>query len=231
MSKSSQVREMFDRIATRYDAFNTVTTFGRDRAWRRKSVELAAPAPVEHALDVATGTGKLALELLARARRVTALDFSRPMLKVAAEQARPYLREGRLRLLAADAMTTPFLSDTFDCATMGFGLRNVEDPAACLRELHRVLRPAGRLVVLELSRPSRQPQLLLYRGAFKTLFPLVGRLLSGDRHAYRYLPSSVDGFVSPGELARLMAEAGFVDVAYQRLHLDTITIHVGAKPG
>ena len=152
------------------------------------------------------------------------------MLKVAAKQARPYLQEGRLRLLAADAMTTPFPSDTFDCATIGFGLRNMDDPAACLRELLRVLRPAGRLVVLELSRPSRQPHLLLYRGVFKTLFPLVGRLLSGDRHAYRYLPSSVDGFVSPGELARLMAEAGFVDVTYERLHLDTITIHVGAKP-
>ena len=231
MSKSAQVREMFDRIAPRYDVFNTVTTLGRDRTWRKRSVRLAAPAPVEHALDVATGTGKMALELLARARRVTALDFSHPMLRVAAERARSHLRDGRLRLLTADATATPFASDTFDCATMGFGLRNMEDPAACLRELLRVLRPDGRLAVLELSRPSRQPQLLLYLGVFKTLFPLVGRLLSGDRHAYRYLPQSVDAFASPGELARLMTDVGFVDVAYQCLHLGTITIHVGAKPG
>ncbi len=231
MAKSSQVQAMFDRIAHRYDLFNTVTSLGRDKSWRKRTARLAAPTPVEHGLDAATGTGKLAVELLKRSGRVTAFDFSHRMLRTATERNPRYIRSGRLRLLASDASAMSFSNDSFECATVGFGLRNVEDPSACLREILRVLKPGGRLAVMELSRPRGGLQLLLYRVFFKTVMPLVGQLLSGDRNAYRYLPTSVDHFASPQALADAMAAAGFSEVRYEVHHLNTVTIHVGTKPG
>ena len=170
-------------------------------------------------------------KVLDRARQVTAFDFSPRMLRLAEERTRSYAQTGRLRLLAADAMAMPFSDNTFDCATMGFGLRNLEDPAVCIREFLRVLRPGGRLVILDISRPAGGFQLMVYRPVFRALLPLIGRLFSGDRHAYRYLARSVDDFLSPPELTQAITAAGFVDVTYRLLHLDTITIHLGIKPG
>ena len=231
MAKNSDVQEMFDRIAHRYDLFNTVATLGRDGSWRRRTARLAAPSPVEHGLDAATGTGKLALALLKRAQRVTAFDFSERMLQAAAELNSRQIASGKLRLVGADAERMPFADDTFDCATIGFGLRNLPDVPASLREFLRVLKPGGRLAVMELSRPAGGPTLLLYKAAFKMVLPVVGRLISGDSRAYRYLPESVDRFATPQGLAEAMTAAGFAKVSYRQGRLNTVTFHVGTKPG
>ena len=223
---------MFQRIARRYDAFNTVATFGRDAVWRRKAAKLAAPARVAHALDAATGTGKLALELAKRGDRVTAFDFSDRMVDLAHKRL---ISSGPLEsvasVLVGDAMATPFHADTFDCATIAFGIRNVEDHAGCLEEFYRVLRTGGRLVILEISRPSLGIYRVVYEAVFKRVLPLVGWAVSGDRSAYKYLPNSVDAFLSSSDLANLMESAGFTQVNYKSMHLDTITLHLGVKPG
>ena len=223
---------MFQRIARRYDAFNTVATFGRDAVWRREAAKLAAPARVARALDAATGTGKLALELAKRGDRVTAFDFSDRMVDLAHKRL---ISSGPLEsvasVLVGDAMAMPLHADTFDCATIAFGIRNVEDPAGCLEEFYRVLRAGGRLVILEISRPSLRIYRVVYQAVFKRVLPLVGWALSGDRSAYKYLPNSVDAFLSSSDLANLMESAGFTQVSYKSMHLDTITLHLGVKPG
>ena len=223
---------MFQSIARRYDAFNTIVTLGRDDTWRQQAAELAVPGRVAHVLDVAAGTGKLTLQLAQRADRVTALDFADRMVRLAGQR----LQQEKwptavVDLLMGDAMTMPFRPDSFDSATMAFGLRNVEDAARCLRQVLRVLKPGGRLVILEISRPSGGIPRLAYETVFKRLLPLVGWALTGDRSAYRYLPTSVDSFPSPPDLASIMTSEGFTQVQYKVMQLGTITLHLGVKPG
>ena len=229
-AQDKAVLEMFQRIALRYDIFNTVATLGRDGTWRRITADMATSVGVETALDVATGTGKLALELARRADRVTAFDFADRMVKVAYRRFQGVDNQ-RIAVLMGDAMAMPFRDNGFDCATIGFGLRNVSDLKRCLEEFLRVLRPGGRLVVLEISRPAGGIQRFAYETVFKRLLPFVGWAFSGDRNAYRYLPDSVDTFPSPTGLADAMFDVGFVHVEYRTLHFQTITLHVGVKAG
>ena len=230
--RAKGVQAMFQSIARRYDAFNTIATLGRDGAWRRQAAEWAVPSRVAHVLDVATGTGKLTLELAQRADRVTAFDFADRMVRLARQRL---LEEewptAVVELLVGDAMTMPFRPDSFDSTTIAFGLRNVEDAVGCLREFLRVLKPGGRLVILEISRPSGGIPRLAYETVFKQLLPLVGWALSGDRSAYRYLPTSVDSFPSPPDLVSIMTSEGFTQVQYKVMHMGAITLHIGVKPG
>ena len=218
---------MFDGIARRYDAFNTVASLGRDESWRRLTARIAAPEPVERGLDAAAGTGKLSAALAARVTQVTALDFSAPMLVRGGPDLEARGLSERIQRVQGDVLALPFPDATFDCATIGFGLRNLADIPLGLREFRRTLKPGGRLAVLDIVRPRGAVGRAAYGVGFRRLMPLVGWALSGDRSAYRYLPDSVERYLAPNELASAMTATGFKDVGCRGLMLGTIAIHWG----
>jgi demethylmenaquinone methyltransferase / 2-methoxy-6-polyprenyl-1,4-benzoquinol methylase len=221
--EAGQVRAMFDRIAGPYDAMNTLMTAGLHHRWRERAVELAAVGPGSRALDVATGTGDLAIALaraVAPDGEVVACDFSEQML------ARARLKAPQLRFEWADALALPYASDSFDAATVGFGARNFSDLRRGVEELVRVVRPGGRVVILEITRPSREPLASFFRGWFDRVVPALGRL-AGEGAAYSYLPSSVRRFPGPRELAALMDDCGLRSIRYVLTAGTIIAIHVG----
>ena len=222
------VRAMFDRIAGRYRLMNAVMTFGRDRAWRRAVVVDAALPPGGRLLDLASGTGDIALEALRQATgaRVTAVDFSLEMMRVG--RRRP--GGSRIAWCAADALALPFADATFDAVTSGYLLRNVADRAGAFREQTRVVRPGGHIVCLDTSPPPPSPLRPLVLFHLRRIIPLLGRLIAGERSAYAYLSASTEGFKAPEELATIMREAGLLGVRYRRFMAGTIAVHVGMRP-
>ena len=213
------VRTMFDRIAPVYDLMNRVMTAGLDMRWRRLAAA-AAVRPGDRVLDAACGTGDLAIaDLKAGASQVTGLDFSERML----ERARR--KSSRIEWLRGDMLALPFADATFDAATVGFGVRNVEDLPLGLRELRRVLRPGGRLAILEITQP-RGPLRPFYSLWFDRVVPLLGKALPGG-DAYSYLPASVKRFPTAEGLASLLAESGFADVEFRLLAGSIVAIHTG----
>jgi demethylmenaquinone methyltransferase/2-methoxy-6-polyprenyl-1,4-benzoquinol methylase len=220
---------MFSRIAERYDLMNALMTFGRHHAWRRLAARQTIPSPPGPALDLATGTGDLALELrrVHPHRPIVAADFSLGMLEVARRKLRPVDAGGHVRLAAADALRLPFADRAFACVTSAFLLRNLADLEQGLREMKRVSRPGGRVVALEITQSTLPGFTPLFRFYFHRVVPRVGQLVGGDREAYTYLPRSVDRFVTPGELAALMERVGLRGVTYRRLGLGTVTVHTG----
>jgi demethylmenaquinone methyltransferase / 2-methoxy-6-polyprenyl-1,4-benzoquinol methylase len=216
-----EVRSMFDRIAPVYDVMNRVMTAGLDQRWRRETVEAVVRAG-DRVLDACCGTGDLAVAALkAGAREVVGLDFSPRML----ERARA--KQQVVTWLEGDVMDMPFSDGEFDSATVGFGVRNVSDLSAVLVELARVLRPGGRLGILEITTPTGflAP---FYRLWFDRIVPLLGKLVRGGS-AYTYLPASVRRFPGPAELAVLMREAGFDEVAYRTFAGGIVALHTGAR--
>src|SRR5213595_2704876 len=200
-----QVQAMFDRIAGVYDLMNSVMTAGLHHRWRERAADMSALSPGDRALDVATGTGDLAIELSRRVGpqgEVVGSDFSEGMLELARRKA------PELRFEHGNALALPYDDDSFDAATVGFGARNLQDLDQGLGELARVLRPAGRLVILEITQPQRPPLSAFYSLWFDRIVPLLGTL-AGDRSAYTYLPESVKRFPSPHGLAERMGRAGF----------------------
>ena len=212
------VRTMFDRIAPVYDAMNHLMTVGLDRRWRRVTAE-AVVRPGDRVLDACCGTGDLALACARAGGRVTGLDFSERML----ERARS--KSSAVEWIQGDALALPFEDGSFDAATVGFGVRNLESLERGLAELRRVLRPGGRLGVLEITRPqgALAP---FYRLWFERGVPVVGRVVSGSS-AYTYLPASVRRFPGPEDLAGLLREAGFGEVRYRLFARGIVALHLG----
>jgi demethylmenaquinone methyltransferase / 2-methoxy-6-polyprenyl-1,4-benzoquinol methylase len=220
-----QVRAMFDRIASFYDVMNSVMTAGLHHRWRARAADLAAVGPGGRALDVATGTGDLAVELARRVEpggEVVGSDFSEEMLKVARRKA------PALRFEWGNALELPYPDGAFDAATVGFGARNFSDLDRGLGEMARVVRSGGRVVVLEITTPQRPPLSTFFRLWFDRIVPLLGRL-TGESVAYSYLPSSVRRFPAPEGLAAAMARAGLRDVRWILTAGGIIAIHVGTK--
>jgi demethylmenaquinone methyltransferase/2-methoxy-6-polyprenyl-1,4-benzoquinol methylase len=214
------VRTMFDRIAPVYDAMNRVMTAGLDLRWRRLAA-VAAVRPGDRVLDAACGTGDLATAAArAGAGSVVGIDFSERMLERARRKA------PQLEWVRGDLLALPFEDGSFDAATIGFGIRNAADLDLALAELHRVLRPGGRLAILEITQPTGALR-PFYSLWFDRLVPLLGRLLPGGE-AYSYLPASVRRFPAAAELAVRMRAAGFGDVRFRRLAGSIVAIHVGA---
>jgi demethylmenaquinone methyltransferase / 2-methoxy-6-polyprenyl-1,4-benzoquinol methylase len=221
------VRGMFDRIVRRYDLMNRLMTGGRDVVWRREAASIAIASGAERALDVATGTGDLALELRRQGvPDVTGLDFSREML-TAAEAKRGLRKVSGVTFLQGDAMSLPFPDASFDALTIAWGLRNLPDYQRGVNEMARVLQPGGRIVILEMT-PLRNETL---RKAFDLYFqhavPVIGGMISGDRDAYRYLPESVGAFPHADELAEIMRRAGLRNVRYKLVGGGTVALHIG----
>jgi demethylmenaquinone methyltransferase / 2-methoxy-6-polyprenyl-1,4-benzoquinol methylase len=216
-----QVRAMFDRIAGVYDAMNSVMTAGMHHRWRRRAIDLAHVGPGSRVLDVATGTGDLAIEAASRGAEVIGSDFSQGMLRLAREKAPAIAFEH------ADALALPYPDDAFDAATVGFGARNFADLERGLAEMARVVRPGGRVVVLEITTPTRPPLSTFFSLWFHRVVPFVGRLV-GDADAYSYLPNSVKRFPAPPQLAAAMDEAGVGDVRWILTAGGIIALHAGA---
>jgi demethylmenaquinone methyltransferase/2-methoxy-6-polyprenyl-1,4-benzoquinol methylase len=221
-----QVRAMFDRIARVYDRMNAVMTAGMDARWRARAADLAVVGPGDRVLDVATGTGDLAIELRGRvgaAGEVVGLDFSDGMLELAREKA------PEIRFDQGSALELPYADGEFAAATVGFGARNFSDLARGLAEMRRVVRPGGRVVVLEITTPQRPPLSWFFRFWFDTAVPALGRF-AGDSDAYTYLPSSVRRFPGPRELGGELTAAGLVDVRWVLTAGGIIAMHVGTVP-
>ena len=220
----AQVRAMFDRLAGVYDTMNSVMTAGLHHRWRERAADLAQLPPGGRALDVATGTGDLALALARRAGpsgEVVGCDFSERMLERAREKA------PALRFEQANALDLPYADDSFDAVTVGFGARNFSDLDQGLREMTRVVRPGGTVVVLEITTPTRPPLSTFYRQWFDRVVPVIGKL-AGDPEAYAYLPNSVKRFPGPHDLAARMDARG-LDVRYILTAGGIIALHAGTK--
>ncbi len=224
---------MFARISRRYDRLNTIMSAGRHHAWRRMAADMAVAGMSGPALDVAAGTGDLAIELAGRAQvtRVVGLDFTREMLELAVHKTRPHDSWAKAGYVDGDAHALPFADDHFICATVAFGVRNFVDPVQALREMVRVVRPGGRVLALEIVRQEGLGPVGLFLGlGFRYVTPWLGAIFAGDREAYTYLPRSAQVFFSAQELTASMREAGLVNVTYRSLALGAVAIHVGEKP-
>jgi demethylmenaquinone methyltransferase / 2-methoxy-6-polyprenyl-1,4-benzoquinol methylase len=221
-----QVQAMFDRIAGVYDLMNTVMTAGLHHRWRARAADLAALGPGDSALDVACGTGDLAVELARRvggAGEVVGSDFAEEMLERARAKA------PALRWEWGNALELPYAGGRFDAATVGFGARNFSDLDRGLAEMARVVKPGGRVVVLEITTPRRAPLSTFYSLWFDRVVPAIGRL-TGEEEAYTYLPNSVKRFPGPEGLAAAMERAGLRDIHWILTAGGIIALHVGRKP-
>jgi demethylmenaquinone methyltransferase/2-methoxy-6-polyprenyl-1,4-benzoquinol methylase len=225
--QETQVEEMFDRISGIYDRLNSVMTAGLHHEWRRRAADLAAVGPGDRVLDVATGTGDLALELATRVAprgEVIGSDFSEGMLELARVKAQ---RAGApVRFESGNALALPYPDDSFDAVTVGFGARNFSDLRQGLSEMARVVRPGGRVVVLEITTPQRPPLSTFFSLWFDRIVPMLGRV-AGDADAYTYLPQSVRRFPGPEALAALMWDCGLRQIRYVLTAGGIIALHVG----
>ena len=230
MAKKEKVQEMFNGIAPKYDLLNHLLSMGIDKSWRRKAMRELEGGRRGTVLDIACGTGDFSIEALRHGgERVVGADISENMLAVAREKAREKGLEDRLEFRYGDSENLDFEDGTFDAVTVAFGVRNFEHLERGLAEMCRVLRPGGKVVVLEFSTPERFPMKQLYRFYFKQILPRVGGFVSGDRKAYEYLPASVFAFPQGDRFLQIMRSCGYRNVAQWRLTFGIASLYTGEK--
>ena len=234
MPQKDQIRDMFDGIAPDYDRLNHILSLGADRSWRKRSISaVVCPDKPQRILDVACGTGDYSLAM-ARAMhpgsRITGVDISQGMLEIMNRKVLENNLEDRITENNADAASLPFGDGSFDCASIAFGIRNFEHREQALREILRVLKPGGRLMILELSVPSNPLLRWCYNLYFTRLLPAIGGMVSGDKAAYRYLPASVLSFPNKREWMETMRRCGFRNVSHRAYTLGICRLYIGEKP-
>jgi demethylmenaquinone methyltransferase/2-methoxy-6-polyprenyl-1,4-benzoquinol methylase len=220
-----EVAAMFDGVARRYDLTNTVLSAGLDRRWRKRTRQCLELRPGQRVLDLAAGTGVSTAELRRSGAIAVACDFSLGMLRA----GKATRNRRNVPFVAGDGMHLPFADDTFDAATIAFGLRNVADPEIALRELARVVRPGGRLVVCEFSRPTFRPWRFVYLNYLMRTLPWIARRVATNSEAYVYLAESIRAWPAQDELARTVAECGWDEVRYRNLTGGIVALHVAER--
>jgi demethylmenaquinone methyltransferase/2-methoxy-6-polyprenyl-1,4-benzoquinol methylase len=230
--RASRVREMFARLAARYDLVNDVMSFGLHRRWKRDTVRLGLKSngrPLRW-LDLCCGTGDIGFfaEKSAAGVQVVGLDFTLPMLAVAKQRAN--VEDSPAQFVHGDALNLPFLDRSFDVVTVGYGLRNLADPEKGLSEMRRVLAPGGRAVVLDFGKPDNPIASALYWGFLRTVMPVMGWLFHRDPETYAYIPASLERYPAQRGVERLMKESGFVNVRFENRLFGTMGLNVGEAP-
>lgn len=229
-SKKEQVATMFDNISHRYDFLNHFLSLGIDKAWRKRAINTLRPLKPKHILDVATGTGDLAIQaLVLHPDKVVGVDISEGMLNVGRKKIADRKLTSHIELLLGDSENLPFKESSFDAVTVAFGVRNFENLERGLREIYRVLKPDGQVVVLEFSRPQKFPFKQVYNFYFKFVLPKIGRIVSSDQAAYTYLPASVEAFPDGEEFLRILNNVGFKQTQCSSLTFGISSLYTGSK--
>jgi demethylmenaquinone methyltransferase/2-methoxy-6-polyprenyl-1,4-benzoquinol methylase len=226
-----RIANMFDAIAPRYDLLNHVLSAGMDRGWRDRAVDALSLSGGARVLDLCTGTADLAIAIVHRAHGATVVgvDFAGEMLRLGQVKVNGASLERRVRLVRGDATRIPLPDDSCDAATIAFGIRNVAEPERALTELARVIKPGGRLAILEFGQPRLPGIRTLYSWYFRYLLPLVGRMISKHQSAYSYLPASVGAFPPPSDFCRVLAATGFSHVRAVPLTLGIVYLFIGER--
>lgn len=229
--KGEQVRDMFDSIAPAYDVMNRMMTLGVDKSWRRKCVRLVSERHPLHILDLATGTGDLAVAMAKSIpdARIQGADLSEKMLEIGRDKVAKAGLSGRVDFTVADALKLPFENNAFDAVTIAFGVRNFQDLSAGCAEIKRVLRPGGRLVILELSTPKAKFVRPFYNLYTKKIIPLVGKCVSKDKRAYSYLPDSIAAVPARDKMSEILRDVGLKDAQWEGLTFGVATIYTATK--
>jgi demethylmenaquinone methyltransferase / 2-methoxy-6-polyprenyl-1,4-benzoquinol methylase len=229
--KKQEVEQMFDQIAPRYDFLNHFLSAGIDIHWRKKAIKEIARYPHKKILDIATGTGDLAITASKlNPELITGVDLSAEMLAVGEKKIREKGLDKMITLVKGDSEKLPLADNTYDSAMVAFGVRNFENPVAGLTEICRVLKPGGFFIVLEFSKPEKFPVKQLYNFYFSAILPLIGKFISGDKRAYEYLPESVKAFPSGKDFLELMHKAGFEKTYLKKLSFGIASLYCGFKP-
>lgn len=224
-----RIKELFSSIAEKYDLLNHVLSFNIDRFWRKKLVKLSGAGEEDYILDICTGTGDIAIEFARKKVLTTGLDFSRKMLSLALKKAKKKNLDGKIRFIEANAIKLPLKPGSFSIITMGFGLRNIESQEKALREIYRVLKKGGKVLILEFVRPENSFSGKLYNLYLAKVVPVIGGIISGKKDSYKHLSSSVKEFHTPEKLIALMKDTGFVRVTAHKLTIGIAYIFIGEK--
>jgi demethylmenaquinone methyltransferase / 2-methoxy-6-polyprenyl-1,4-benzoquinol methylase len=229
-SKKEQVAHMFNNISRRYDLLNHLLSFGVDIYWRKQAIKLLKKANPKTILDIATGTGDFAIEALAcKPEKIIGVDISEGMLEIGKEKIKKQGLQDKIHLQYGDSEKLPFPENNFDAIIVSYGVRNFENLEKGLSEMHRVLNPGGTVMIVEFSKPTKFPFKQLYNFYFNYILPFIGRLISKDRSAYKYLPESVNAFPDGKRFLEYMTKSGFKNVTWIPQTFGISSIYIGKK--